>query len=80
MTEITSRSRQPSTTETRLPFVSDIYFPAVFPVGQPLPEPFGEWSRGVRESLPTFDWEVEWIAGGHGGSIRSPTSAHTFGS
>ena len=67
MTEITSRSRQPSPTETRLLFVSDIYFPAVFPVGQPLPEPFGEWSRGVRESLPTFDWEVEWIAGGHGG-------------
>ncbi len=53
--------------ETRLLFVSDIYMPAIFPVGQPLPEPFGEWSRGLRERLPTFNWEVEWIAGGHGG-------------
>ncbi len=53
--------------ETRLLFVSDIYMPAVFPVGQPLPEPFGEWSQGLRETLPTFDWDVEWIAGGHGG-------------
>ena len=53
--------------ETRLLFVSDVYMPALFPVGQPLPEPFGDWSEGLRERLPTFDWEVAWIAGGHGG-------------
>lgn len=52
--------------ETRLLFVSDVYMPAVFPVGQPLPEPFSDWSEGLRERLPTFDWEVAWIAGGHG--------------
>ncbi|MCZ6668352.1 MAG: hypothetical protein O6932_06780, partial [Gammaproteobacteria bacterium] len=53
--------------ETRLLFVSDIYLPAVFPVGQPIPAPFGVWSQGLRERLPAFDWEVETIAGGHGG-------------
>ena len=53
--------------ETRLLFVSDIYMPALFPVGQPLPEPFSDWSEGLRERLPTFDWEVAWVAGGHGG-------------
>ncbi len=53
--------------ETRLLFVSDIYQPAVFPVGQPLPEPFSDWSQGLRERLPTFGWDVAWIAGGHGG-------------
>ena len=53
--------------ETRLLFVSDVYMPALFPVGQPLPEPFSDWSEGLRERLPTFDWEVAWIAGGHGG-------------
>ncbi|MCZ6857361.1 MAG: MBL fold metallo-hydrolase [Gemmatimonadetes bacterium] len=53
--------------ETRLLFVSDVYFPAAFPAGQPLPEPFNGWGQGLREQLPTFDWEVEWIAGGHGG-------------
>ena len=53
--------------ETRLLFVSDIYFPAFIPVGQPIPEPFSEWSQGLREKLATLEWEVEWIAGGHGG-------------
>ncbi len=53
--------------ETKLLFVSDVYFPAAFPAGQPLPEPFSGMSQGLREQLPTFDWEVEWIAGGHGG-------------
>ncbi len=62
--------------ETRLLFVSDVYFPAAFPAGQPLPEPFSGWSQGLREQLPTFDWEVEWIAGGHGG-IDSITDFHS---
>jgi glyoxylase-like metal-dependent hydrolase (beta-lactamase superfamily II) len=53
--------------ESRVLFVSDIYFPAAFPTGEPLPEPFSDWSQGLRERLPTFAWEVEWIAGGHGG-------------
>ncbi len=51
--------------ETRLLFVSDVYIPA-FPPGQPLPEPFSAWSQGLREQLPAFGWEIEWIAGGHG--------------
>ncbi len=53
--------------ESRLLFVSDIYFPAAFPTGQPLPDPFGAWSLGLRERLPAFAWQVEWIAAGHGG-------------
>ena len=53
--------------ESRLLFVSDIYFPAVFPTGQPLPDPFGVWSQGLRERLPAFEWQVEWIVAGHGG-------------
>jgi glyoxylase-like metal-dependent hydrolase (beta-lactamase superfamily II) len=62
--------------ETRLLFVSDVYMPAVFPVGQPIPEPFSAWSQGLREQLPTFDWEVAWIVGGHGG-IGSITDFHS---
>lgn len=53
--------------ESRLLFVSDLYMPAVFPVGQPMPGPFGDWSQGLREGLATLEWEVDWIAGGHGG-------------
>ena len=53
--------------ESRLLFVSDIYFPAAFPTGQPLPDPFGVWSQGLRERLPAFEWQVEWIVAGHGG-------------
>ncbi len=48
-------------------FVSDIYQPGVFPIGEPLPDPFGVWSQGLRERLPAFEWQVEWIAGGHVG-------------
>ena len=51
--------------EARLLFVSDVYIPA-FPPGQPLPEPFSAWSQGLRDQLPAFGWEIEWIAGGHG--------------
>ncbi len=53
--------------ESRLLFVSDIYFPAGFPPGQPLPGPFGVWSQELREQLPAFGWDIGWIAGGHGG-------------
>ncbi len=53
--------------ESQLLFVSDVYMPAVFPAGQPLPEPFRDWSEGLRQALATIEWEVEWIAGGHGG-------------
>ena len=53
--------------EARLLFVSDIHQPALFPVGQPLPEPFHDWSEGLRQALASIQWEVEWIAGGHGG-------------
>ena len=53
--------------ESRLLFVSDIYFPSAFPAGQPVPDPFGVWSQGLWERLPEFEWQVEWIAGGHGG-------------
>ncbi len=53
--------------ESRLLFVSDIYFPAAYPPGQPLPDPFGVWSQGLREQLPAFEWDIGWIAGGHGG-------------
>jgi glyoxylase-like metal-dependent hydrolase (beta-lactamase superfamily II) len=55
------------TPESQLLFVSDIYFPAAYPPGQPLPDPFGVWSQGLREQLPAFEWDVESIAGGHGG-------------
>ena len=54
--------------ENRLIFESDIYImPGVFPAHQPLPAPFGDWARGLRDGLATLDWEIEWIAGGHGG-------------
>ncbi len=53
--------------ESRLLFVSDIYFPSAFPTGQPLPDPFGVWSQGLREKLPALEWQVEWIVAGHGG-------------
>ena len=53
--------------ESRLLFVSDVYFPGAFPLGQPLPDPFGTWSEGLRENLATFEWQVEWIVAGHGG-------------
>jgi glyoxylase-like metal-dependent hydrolase (beta-lactamase superfamily II) len=66
--------------EAKLLFVSDVYFPAAFPAGQPLPEPFSVWSQGLREQLPTFEWEVEWIVGGHGG-VDSIADFHShFGS
>jgi glyoxylase-like metal-dependent hydrolase (beta-lactamase superfamily II) len=61
--------------ETKLLFVSDVYIPA-FPPGQPLPEPFSVWSQSLREQLPTFDWQVEWIVGGHGG-IESIAEFHS---
>ena len=52
----------------RLIFESDIYVnPGGFPVHQPLPAPFAEWARGLRDGLAMLDWEIEWIAGGHGG-------------
>ena len=53
--------------ESRLLFVSDIYFPAAYPPGQPLPDPFAVWSQSLREQLPAFEWDVESIVGGHGG-------------
>ncbi len=53
--------------ESRLLFVSDIYMAAVFPAGEPLPDPFGVWSQGLRERLAAFGWQVEWIVTGHGG-------------
>jgi glyoxylase-like metal-dependent hydrolase (beta-lactamase superfamily II) len=54
--------------ELRLIFESDIYvMPGVFPAHQPLPAPFGDWARELRDGLATLDWEIEWIAGGHGG-------------
>ena len=34
---------------------------------QPLPAPFADWARGLLDGLATLDWEIEWIAGGHGG-------------
>ena len=40
-------------------FVSDVYLPALFPAGQPFPEPSSGWGQGLRERLPTFDWEVK---------------------
>ena len=62
--------------ESRVLFVSDIYQPGVFPIGEPLPEPFSDWSQGLRERLPTFAWEVEWIVGGHGG-VDSIADVHS---
>ena len=54
--------------ELRLIFESDIYvMPGGFPAHQPLPAPFAEWARGLRDGLAALDWEIEWIAGGHGG-------------
>ena len=54
--------------ELRLIFESDIYVaPGVFPAHQPLPAPFADWARGLRDGLEPLDWEIEWIAGGHGG-------------
>jgi len=66
--------------EKHLLFVSDIYQPTFFPVGQAQPQPFDGWSLGLRETLATFDWDVKWIAGGHGG-IDSIEDFHShFGS
>jgi len=48
-------------------FVSDLYVPAFFPAGQPIPGPFGDWSQGLRKGLAAIEWDIEWIAGGHGG-------------
>ncbi|MEE8608385.1 MAG: MBL fold metallo-hydrolase [Nitrospiraceae bacterium] len=54
--------------ELRLIFESDIYvMPGGFPAHQPLPAPFAEWARELRDGLAALDWEIEWIAGGHGG-------------
>ena len=54
--------------ENQLLFESDIYImPGVFPAHQPLPAPFADWARGLRDGLAALDWEIEWIAGGHGG-------------
>ncbi len=54
--------------ELRLIFESDIYInPGGFPAGQPLPEPFATWAQGLLDGLAALDWEIEWIAGGHGG-------------
>ena len=54
--------------ESRLLFVGDMLMPAA---GQPFRAPFDAWNQGLRETLPTLDWEVAWIGGGHGriGSI-----------
>ncbi|TDJ71442.1 MAG: hypothetical protein E2O38_07990 [Proteobacteria bacterium] len=52
----------------RLIFESDIYvMPGGFPAHQPLPAPFAIWARELRDGLAALDWEIEWIAGGHGG-------------
>ncbi len=54
--------------ESRLIFESDIYvMPGGFPAHQPLPPPFADWARGLRDGLAALDWEIDWIAGGHGG-------------
>ena len=54
--------------ESQVLFVGDILMPAP---GQPYRAPFDAWLQGLRETLPTLDWEVAWIGGGHGrmGSI-----------
>jgi glyoxylase-like metal-dependent hydrolase (beta-lactamase superfamily II) len=53
--------------ELRLLFVSDIYQPGFFPPQQPLPAPFGDWTQGLRDGLAKREWNIEWLAGGHGG-------------
>ncbi len=53
--------------ESRLMVGSGVYQPAFFPVGQPLPEHFRDWSKGLRQALATIDLEVDSIARGHGG-------------
>ena len=67
--------------ELRLIFESDIYvMPGGFPVGQPLPEPFATWARGLLDGLATLDWKIEWIAGGHGGVVPFTELLSHFGS
>ena len=52
----------------RLLFESDIYIaPGLFPPQQSLPAPFRDWAQGLRDGLAALEWEIEWIAGGHGG-------------
>jgi len=53
--------------DLRLLFVSDLYMPAVFPPRQPLPVPFRDWTRGLRDGLSKLEWNIEWVAAGHGG-------------
>ena len=54
--------------EHRLIFESDIYvMPGGFPAHQPLPSPFAEWAFELSDGLAKLNWEIEWIAGGHGG-------------
>ncbi len=55
--------------DLRLLFVSDIYMPGAFPPRQPLPAPFGDWTRGLRDGLAKLEWNIEWLAGGHGGIV-----------
>ncbi len=56
--------------EVQLLFESDVYVaPGVFPPGQPLPAPFQDWAQGLRDGLAPLDWQIEWLAGGHGGVV-----------
>ena len=41
--------------------------PGGFPPHRPLPDPFSTWARELRDGLVKLDWDIEWIAGGHGG-------------
>ncbi|MFB3110468.1 MAG: hypothetical protein ACE10G_00370, partial [Gemmatimonadales bacterium] len=62
--------------DLRVLFVSDLYMPGAFPPGQPPPAPFGDWTRGLRDGLAKLEWNIEWLAGGHGG-IAPFTDLHS---
>ena len=62
--------------DLRLLFVSDLYMPAVFPPRQPMPAPFGDWTRGLLDGLSKLEWNIEWVAAGHGG-IAPFTDLHS---
>ena len=53
--------------EVQLLFESDVYVaPGTFPPNQPLPAPFQDWAQGLRDGLAPLEWQIEWLAGGHG--------------
>ncbi len=55
--------------EVQLLFESDVYVAGAFPLHQPLPAPFRDLVRGLLDGLAPLEWQIEWLAGGHGAVV-----------